>query len=144
MGVVDTFGHSSTIDVNCRRFYRTKWESNLMNWNNLFHLGQAFLVKGKRKKEICYMSIMAMPIVEFSREEYKIRKVFGWKSTVVKWNYQIWRIGVVASCQKVQKFDFQSQFSMSKSSESFWFFLLKNMNLGAHFLLLTFFDKINF
>ena len=28
------------------------------------------------------------------------------------WNYQIWRIGVVASCQKVPKVDFQSQFSM--------------------------------
>ena len=36
------------------------------------------------------------------------------KSTVVKWNYQIRRIGVVSSCQKVPKLDFQSQFSMSK------------------------------
>ena len=32
-----------------------------------------------------------------------------------------------------------------KSSESFSiFFSLKNINLGAHFLLLTFFDNINF
>ena len=28
--------------------------------------------------------IMALPVVEFSREGYKIRKVFGKKSTVVK------------------------------------------------------------
>ena len=32
---------------------------------------------------------------------YKIRKVFGYKSTAVKWNYWILRIGVVASCQKL-------------------------------------------
>ena len=31
-----------------------------------------------------------------------------------------------------------------KSSESFSFFSLKNMNIGANFLLLTFFDNINF
>ena len=50
----------------------------------------------------------------------------------------------MASCQKVPKFDFQSQFSMSKI---IWiiliFFSLKNTNLGAHFLLLTFAKDIN-
>ena len=36
-------------------------------------------------------------------------------------------------------------FLCQKSSESFQiFFSLKNINLGAHFLLLTFFDDINF
>ena len=30
---------------------------------------------------------MAIPVVEFSREGYKIRKVFGYKSTVVKCNF---------------------------------------------------------
>ena len=49
----------------------------------------------------------------------------------------------MASCQKVPKFDFQRQFSMSKLSESFSFFFIEE-NLGAHFLLLTFFDNINF
>ena len=34
----------------------------------------------------------------FLREGYKIRKIFGYRSTVVKWNYWILRIGVVASC----------------------------------------------
>ena len=33
-------------------------------------------------KYVCKSS--AIPVVEFSREEYKIRKVFGLKSTVVK------------------------------------------------------------
>jgi hypothetical protein len=32
----------------------------------------------------CDLQIMAIPVVEFSREGYKIRKVFGKKSTVVK------------------------------------------------------------
>ena len=50
-------------------------------------------------------------------------------------------IGVVASCQKVAKFDFQSQFYMSKIIRNF--FSLKNPNLGAHFWLLRFFDNIN-
>ena len=51
---------------------------------------------------------MAIPVVEFSREGYKIRKDFDLKSNVVKGNYQIWKPGVVARCQKVPKFDFQS------------------------------------
>ena len=47
------------------------------------------------------MSAMAIPVAEFSREGYKIRKVFGKKSTVVKWNYQLLIIGVMSSCQKL-------------------------------------------
>ena len=47
------------------------------------------------------MAGMAIPVVEFSREGYKIKKVLGYKSTVVKWNYQILIIGVMASCQKL-------------------------------------------
>ena len=42
---------------------------------------------------------MAIPVLEFYRKEYKVRKVFGQKSTVVEWNYQILIIGVMASCQ---------------------------------------------
>ena len=48
-------------------------------------------------------------------------------------------------CQKVPKFNFQSQFSKSKIIGIFLIlYSWKNINLGAHFLLLTFFDKINF
>ena len=44
----------------------------------------------------------------------------------------------MASCQKVPKFDFQRQFSVSKIIEIFLiFFSLKITNLGAHLLLLT-------
>ena len=45
--------------------------------------------------------IMAFQVVEFSSQGYKIRKVFGKKSTVFKWNYQILRIGVMASYKKL-------------------------------------------
>ena len=45
----------------------------------------------------------------------------------------------------MQNSDFQSQFSMSKLSESFYKkFSFKNIILGAQFLLLTFFDNFNF
>jgi hypothetical protein len=44
--------------------------------------------------------------------------------------------GLMVSCQKVPKFDFQSQFSMSKFIQIFLnFFSLKNTNLGAHFVI---------
>ena len=52
-------------------------------------------------------------------------------------NFENWVHGEVS---KVPKFDFQSQFSMSKIIRIFLiFFSFKNINLGAHFLLLTFF-----
>ena len=60
---------------------------------------------GRRTKEPSKeLSVMAIPVVEFSREGYKIKRFLT----------EIWRIGLVASCQKVPKFDFQSQFTMSK------------------------------
>ena len=49
---------------------------------------------------------------------------------------------LVAKCKK---WTFKVNFLCQKSSESFSiFFSLKNTNLEAHFLLLAFFDKINF
>ena len=49
------------------------------------------------------------------------------------------------ACRKVQKLDFQSEFSMSKIIRiSLIFFSLKNNMLGAHFLLRWFFDNIKF
>ena len=72
-------------------------------------------------------------------------KDFCLKINIPKRNYWILRIGVMGRCQKVPKFDIQSQFSMSKIIGIFLnFFSLKNTNLGAHFLFLTFFDNINF
>ena len=48
------------------------------------------------------------------------------------------------SRQKLQNYDFQSQFSMSKIIQIIpIFFSSNNINLGAHILLLTFFDNFN-
>ena len=63
---------------------------------------------------------MAIPIVEFSSEKYKIRKKFGKKSTLLKWNHWILQIAVMERCQKVPKFDFQSDFLIQKI---IWIFL---------------------
>ena len=65
-------------------------------------------------------------------------KDFCLKINIPKGNYWNLRIGVVARCQKVPKFDFQSNFLCQISSESFSIFLLKNLNLEGYFLLLTF------
>ena len=62
---------------------------------------------------------MAMKVVEFSREGYKIREIFGLKSMSSKENYHVLWIEIVASCQKVTKSDFQSQFSKSKIKRFF-------------------------
>ena len=75
---------------------------------------------------------IAIPVMEF--ELYKIRNIFVWKSpNIPKWNYRILRIVVVG---EVLKSAFQSQFSISKIKGiflNFFFFHLRNINLGAHF-----------
>ena len=78
-------------------------------------------------------NIMALRVVE-----YKIRKVFVYESTYSKEIIEFWelRIGLMGRCQIVPKFDFQRQFSTSKIIWIFlnFFFSLKNINLGTHFL----------
>ena len=66
------------------------------------------------------------------------------KINLTKGNNGMLRIGVMGRCQKVPKFNFQSQYSLLKIIGIFPFFSLMNTNLGAHFSLLSFFDKINF
>ena len=48
---------------------------------------------------------------------------------------------MIENCQLLT---FKVNFPHQKSSESFSLFSLKNINLGAHFLLLTFFENFNF
>ena len=67
------------------------------------------------------------------------------KNQHTKWNYWSLIIGVMGRCQTVPKFDFQSQFSMSKKSESFSIlFSLKNINLGAHYFITSIFKSLCF
>ena len=84
-----------------------------------------------------HMQAMVIQVVKFSSGGYKVRKVFAQTSIHPKENDWIFRIGVIGKCQKVSKFDFQRQFAKSKIIEIF-------LNLGAHFLSLTFFDNMNF
>ena len=61
-------------------------------------------------------------------------------------NFENWINGEVSkSAKSPNLLTFKVNFLYQKLSESFSiFFSLKNINLGAHFLLLTFFDIINF
>ena len=61
-------------------------------------------------------------------------------------NFENWVSGKVSkSAKSPNLLTFKVNFLYQKLSESFSiFFSLKNINLGAHFLLLTFFDNINF
>ena len=61
-------------------------------------------------------------------------------------NFENWTNGEVSKSAKSPNLPtFKVNFLYQKLSESLSiFFSLKNINLGAHFLLLTFFDTINF
>ena len=58
-----------------RGIFQTFWRPNSCT-NSLFLKLQT--------SNIGYLLIMAFPVVEFSKQGYKIRKVFGKKSTVFK------------------------------------------------------------
>ena len=75
---------------------------------------------------------MAIRVMEFLNGGVQNWKDFCLKTNIPTGNYWILRIDVKGRCPKVSKFDFQ------KSYKSFsFFFALKNINLGAHFLLMT-------
>ena len=57
---------------------------------------------------------MVIWVVKFLKEGEKFRKVFLLKINIQKGNYCILRTDVVTGSQKLQKSDFQNQFSMSK------------------------------
>ena len=95
------------------------------------------------KKVLRWPVSMAIPVVEFSRGGYENRKKMP-KNQHTQRNFLNFGYCTNGSGQKVPKFDFQSQFCMSKIIWIFMFFFsLKNTNLEAHFLLLKFFDNVN-
>ena len=57
-------------------------------------------------------------------------------------NFQNWCSGEV--CQKVPKFDFQSQFSMSKIIRIFLSFFIEKYQFRSTFFVIEIFDNINF
>ena len=86
-----------------------------------------------------------LAVVELHDLTLSIGKFFGQESTVVKWNYQILSLRLVTVCQKVPILDFQLEFSTSKIIRIFLiFYSLKNINLGAHFLISSIFKSLYF
>ena len=86
---------------------------------------------------------MAIQVVEFSRGGYKIRKIFAQESTYSKEMIEFWELVLWRGVKKCHNLTFKVNSMCHKLLESFSiFFSLKNINLGAHFLLLTFFDNI--
>ena len=88
---------------------------------------------------------MAIQVVEFSNGGTKLERFLPKNQHTQRklLNFENW--GGVKKRKITQPLDFQSQFSKSKIIRIFLnFFSLKNINFGAHFLLLTFFANINF
>ena len=88
---------------------------------------------------------MAIRVVEISNGGYKIRKILPKNQHTQKklLNFENWvNWGGVKKCQNLT---FKFNFLCQKLSGCFSiFFSLKNINLGAHISLLTFFDNIDF
>ena len=91
------------------------------------------------------MYISVSSVVEFQRWWVLISKLFGQESTCHQEKIFKKILRVMTVCQKVPKSYFQSQFWMSKIDRIFSKKnLSKNINLGDHYLLNTFFSKLNF
>ena len=87
---------------------------------------------------------MAIRVVEFLKLERFLPKNQHSQRKLL--NFENWVNGEVSkSAKSPNLLTFKVNFLCQKLSEAFSiFFSLNNTNLGVHFLLLTFFDKINF
>ena len=98
----------------------------------------------------CVESIvsMAIRVMEFSNGGTKLERFLPKNQFTQRklLNFENWVNGEVSKSAKSPNLPtFKVNFLYQKLSESFSiFFSLKNINLGAHFLVLTFFDSINF
>ena len=122
---------------------------------NLFTLFSVFFVEKSFYSSNSWDEIEIFPRIENDYSRKKNRNcIFHYGNTKLerflpknqhtqrKWlNFEFWINDELSKSDRIWKSNFLSQ----KSSESFSiFFSLKNTNLGAHFLLLTLFDNINF
>ena len=80
----------------------------------------ARLVKiGKQITEKRYLMQFAVRIAEFSNGVYRIKEDFCLRINILKENDWLLGFGLMTNCQKVSKFEFQSQFSTSKVIQKF-------------------------
>ena len=101
--------------------------------------------QGGLPKQNRRLTLNISSVVEFQRWWVLKSKRFGQESTCHQEKIFKKFLRVMTVCQKVPKLYFQSQFWMSKINRIFSKKnLSKNMNLGDHYLLKTFFSKLNF
>ena len=93
-------------------------------------------------------SFMVFWVVKYSSGGYKIRKIFAKKSTYPNFffNFKNWCSEEVLKSDKIWLSKSKSIIYdlCLKSLKFFSIFFIEDANFGAHFLLLTFFDDINF
>ena len=83
-----------------------------------------------------HTNYMAIPVVEFSRNGYKISKGFWLKINSSQiWNYQIWRIGVVASSQYSKWYEIRilRKMQIHQQTQGLCNHLVKNKGLSISF-----------
>ena len=82
----------------------------------------------KKKRSLQDMAIL---VVEFSRKGYKIRKVFGYKLTVVKWNH--WFLQISVGRWKCQNLTFKNHPNLSD------FFFIEKYKFRSTFFVIDIF-----
>jgi hypothetical protein len=87
---------------------------------------------------------MAIPVMEFQVQGWKIVKIFAKKTTYRKKFIEFLESGLWEVSKSGKIVLSKSIFYVKNHYNLSQFFSLKNTNLGAHFLLLTFFENINF
>ena len=117
---------------------------NLVFWADQHAHYTWFLPQTSQEGNECTMTSMAIRIVEFSNEWYKIRNIFPKKQLTQRklLNFEFWINGKLSKSAKTWLS--KSIFYVKNHPNLSHFFSLKNTNLGAHLLLLTFFDNVNF
>ena len=109
-------------------------------------LGMSELLSGRLFLMHCTMCIKTLRVVEFSNGGNKLERFLPKNQHTQRklLTFENWFSGEVSkSAKSPNLLTFKVNFLCQKLSKSFSiFFSLKNINLGAHFLLLTCFDNI--
>ena len=143
----------SFLSILCFRHFRRKiygfW--NEENWQNILCtvIAALHLFSNPGCKPYTYLfwfsglSVWQYGLWSFQTEDIELERFLP-KSQHTRRKLWVLSFGLMASCQKVPKFYFQSQFSMSKIIRLFLIFFIEDYQSRSTFFLLTFFDKINF
>ena len=101
---------------------------------------------GKAEQNFFFLvcGLMVIRVVEFLAGGTKMERFLP-KINILKGKYWILRIGVMGRCQKEPKFDFQSQFSMSKIIRIFLIsFFIEEYQFRGMIFVIDFFWNLQF